>query len=223
MTPVSSANTENARRPLKTRNRQWARALGAHLARLGLAPNLVSVLSVVESAAASLSFICTGISDGPVRILTLLLAAGFIQLRLLTNMLDGLIAVESGKHTPTGALFNEIPDRIDDLLILGGAGFAAATSWNIALGVTCAVLALFTAYIRLLAGSLDLPQRFLGPMAKPHRMAALTLICLAAIVEVAFTSTASWAFTAGLSVIAAGTLITTIRRIRFAARDLRAR
>jgi len=33
---------------------------------------------------------------------------------------------------------------------------------------------LLTAYIRALGGTLGLPQNFQGPMAKPHRMAALT-------------------------------------------------
>ena len=40
------------------------------------------------------------------------------------------------------------------------------------LGWAAAVLALLTAYIRALSGSLGLPQRFLGPMAKQHRMFA---------------------------------------------------
>jgi hypothetical protein len=36
----------------------------------------------------------------------------------------------------------------------------------------------FTAYVRLLAGSLGATQHFIGPMAKPHRMFTLTLAAL---------------------------------------------
>jgi phosphatidylglycerophosphate synthase len=138
-------------------------------------------------------------------------------------MLDGLIAVESGRHTATGALFNEIPDRLDDVLILGGAGFAVGTPPFMALGAVCAILALLTAYARLLAGSLGLPQRFLGPMAKQQRMAALTVVCLAGAIETAVSASPTWAFAIGLTLIAAGTTVTVVRRVRLTAHDLRAK
>ena len=41
----------------------------------------------------------------------LVLAALGIQLRLLCNMLDGMVAVEHGRATPVGALYNDVPDR----------------------------------------------------------------------------------------------------------------
>jgi phosphatidylglycerophosphate synthase len=213
-----------ARRPVKTRARGWARRLGAKLAALGVTPNAISLASVVFSALAAGAFIAIPFSSGSAARVALLAAAALcIQGRLLANMLDGLVAVESGKHTPTGELFNEIPDRVDDLLILTGAGLAVGTLWGGVLGVTCAVLALLTAYLRLLAGSLGLPQHFSGPMAKPQRMAALTFFCLAGAVEVMVTGTPQWALGLGLGVIAAGTLVTAISRVRRTAEDARAR
>ena len=43
------------------------------------------------------------------------------------------------------------------------------------LGWAAAVLAVLTAYVRVLGGSLGLTQHFIGPMAKQHRMFTLTL------------------------------------------------
>src|SRR5439155_1499932 len=107
------------------------------------------------------------------------------QLRLLANMLDGLVAVEGGRKTATGDLFNEVPDRFADVLILASAGYAL--SWLGTLGITfgwlVAVLAVLSAYVRVFGGSLGFQQSFTGPMAKQHRMAILTLACLAYILE----------------------------------------
>ena len=92
--------------------------------------------------------------------------------------MDGLLAVEGGLKSPTGELFNEIPDRIADALILVPLGYAGKTDLTIALGWTAACGAIFTAYVRALGASLLQKHDFCGPMAKPHRMAAATLGCL---------------------------------------------
>ena len=54
-----------------------------------------------------------------------LLAAGGIVVRGMGNLLDGMVAVESGKASPFGELFNEISDRVADIAILIGAGYTA--------------------------------------------------------------------------------------------------
>jgi len=107
-----------------------------------------------------------------------LLAAAGIQLRLFCNMMDGLLAVEGGLKSVTGDLFNEIPDRIDDALILVPLGYAGGTDWSIALGWAAMGGAMLTAYIRALGASLTGRHDFCGPMAKPHRMFAATVGCL---------------------------------------------
>ena len=48
-----------------------------------------------------------------------------IQLRLAANMFDGMVAIETGKASPTGAIYNEIPDRVSDAAMFLGAGYAA--------------------------------------------------------------------------------------------------
>jgi phosphatidylglycerophosphate synthase len=143
-----------------------------------------------------------------------------IQLRLLCNLLDGMLAVEQRLGTATGPLFNEIPDRLADLAILVGAGRAVPElSGSAALGWMAAIAALFTAYVRLLAGSLGLTQDFSGPMAKQHRMFVLTLGALAGAIEAA-AGAPPYAVDGGLAMVIAGAAVTAWRRIVRAAAEL---
>ena len=68
--------------------------------------------------------------------------------------------------------------------ILVGAGYSLRyVTGGVALGWAAAVAAVFTAYVRLLGGSLGVTQHFIGPMAKQHRMFTLTLAALLSAVE----------------------------------------
>src|SRR5438309_3229634 len=168
----------SARRPLKTRQRRWAGRIAGWLKRRGVPPNVISVASVVAAAAAAAALLLLPGEAERGQAILLVFAGVFIQLRLLANMLDGLVAIEGGLHSSSGDLFNEVPDRVDDVVILAAAGYAIpALAWAPALGWLAAVLALLTAYIRVLGGSLGAPQTFAGPMAKPHRMFILTVAC----------------------------------------------
>lgn len=220
------------RRQLRTRTRAWPPVLARALAAAGATPNQVSVASVAFAAVAGSALaiagtraaaaVGSGVGAG-VAALSLVVAAAGIQLRLLCNMLDGLLAIEGGLRSPTGDLYNEIPDRVGDILILLGAGCALrALPWGLALGWSAALLAVLTAYVRLLGGSLGLVQDFTGPMAKQHRMFALTLGALVAAVEVSMHGTL-WSLWAALAVICLGAAVTLVRRTRRIARALAAR
>jgi phosphatidylglycerophosphate synthase len=161
-------------------------------------------------------------ADSWIRAALLAAAAACIQLRLLCNLLDGMLAVEEGFRSKTGELYNELPDRLADVLILVGAGYAARTlPYGIALGWAAAVLALLTAYVRALGGSLGLPQPFSGPMAKQHRMFTLTVAALAS-VPAAWVGRPPVLLRAGLIVIVAGALVTVARRTRHLFREVNA-
>lgn len=210
------------RRQLRTRTRAWPPLVARALARAGVTPNQVSVASVAFAAVAGSALAIAGTHGGGAAALSLVVAAAGIQLRLLCNMLDGLLAIEGGLRTSTGDLYNEIPDRAGDILIFLGAGCALrALPWGLTLGWTAALLAVLTAYVRLLGGSLGLVQDFTGPMAKQHRMFALTLGALVAAVEVSVRGTI-WSLWAALAVICAGAAITLVRRTRRIARGLAA-
>ena len=218
-------STRGSRRPLKTRGRAWARGLAAWLVSRRIQPNTISLLSLVPAAAAGLCFLLLPHAAPLLQAILLVVAAGSIQLRLLANMLDGLVAVEGGRKTPTGDLFNEVPDRLADVLTLAPAGYAVI--WlgigGITLGWLVTLLAVLTAYVRLFGGSLGFAQSFAGPMAKQHRMATLTLACLLSIIEVIVVGFQGRILFVGLLVIGLGAGLTIIRRLRLIARQLRDR
>jgi phosphatidylglycerophosphate synthase len=54
----------------------------------------------------------------------LLVAVVGVQLRLLCNLFDGMVAVEGGKKSKSGEVFNDMPDRIADPILLVCAGYA---------------------------------------------------------------------------------------------------
>ena len=120
---------------------------------------------------------CTSIvaDDWVVRLLWILGIVG-IQGRLIANLLDGMVAVEGGKASPVGDLYNEVPDRVSDSIIFIGAGLA--TGGRLDLGLAASLVAVFVAYVRAIGTSVSAGQVFLGPMAKPQRMALMTLTCL---------------------------------------------
>jgi phosphatidylglycerophosphate synthase len=163
-----------ARRPLKSRGTFWASALTRLLLKTSITANQVSVLGIVAAAIGAAAFV---FADE--RAWLWLIAALCIQLRLLANMMDGLVAGNRG--SPTGPLFNELPDRLQDSLLLISAGYASGLDW---LGWLAALLAAMTAYVRAVGTSLGQQPDFRGPMAKPHRMAALTLGALASFAAV---------------------------------------
>ena len=199
-----------SRRPLKTRSAGWAQALARGLGGAGLTPNAISVLGVLCAAAGAGAFLLADES----RWFWLGGALG-IQLRLLANMLDGLVAVEGGQASATGALFNELPDRIEDALLIVAAAYAAGVP---ELGYGATILAVATAYIRATGGALGLPQDFAGPMAKQHRMFVLTVgaVLSALLPELRAMEIALW-------IIAVGSALTCIVRTRRIAALLKAR
>ncbi len=212
-----------SRRPLRTRDTKWARNSAAWLASKGLTPNSISVASVFFAALGGLALFLAGRSSSGVAIVAAYVSAIVgIQGRLLCNLFDGLVAIEGGRKTKSGELFNELPDRISDVLILLGAGFSIrGNPWLPHLGWGAAVISLIVAYVRALGASAGAGQCFLGPMAKPHRMAVVTGACVVAIAGLPW----GWndEIVAGaLVLIIAGGLVTTVRRTVAVVRTLEA-
>ena len=217
--------TETSRRPVKSRTVQGFHQLAFTLVKMGLTPNQVSVLSSVFAGLGALSLFAAS------RSLTFGAQLGFligallgIQLRLVCNLIDGLMAVEGGKKTPYGELFNDLPDRLSDLFLLVGAGYALYpyVPYTAHLGWIAGTLAVLTAYVRVLGASMGCPHYFLGPMAKQHRMAVLNMGVLSCAAEAAFRGTFSYGLQLALVVIAVGSFFTCVRRARAIVRNLSA-
>lgn len=196
------------RRPLASRNARWAQAPARRLAATSITPNRISIASIVAGAVAGAAFWATSYFDGASRVALLLVAATFCQIRLLCNLMDGLVAIEGGKRAADGPFWNECPDRASDMLILVGVGMAAGAP---ALGWAAAALAVLTAYVRELGHTCGAPADYSGPMAKPQRMAVVTAAAALAIFE-PLLQREGWVLWLALWIVAVGAAWTALRR-----------
>ena len=202
------------RRPIAARESGMMQRLAAWLIARRASANGISLLGM---AAALLAGLCFAL----VRPLPAaawawwLLGAALVQLRLLANLLDGMVAIGRGAASALGELFNEVPDRVSDTAVLLGLGWGAG---NLELGLGAALAAMSTAYIRAVGSAAGAPSDFRGPLAKPQRMALVTigaLLCAAL--------PAAWAApipAVVLWTVLLGALLTTARRLRGIARNL---
>jgi phosphatidylglycerophosphate synthase len=186
------------RRPIAARSTTWARWLAARLAASSVTPNQISALSMVWAALGGLAMLW-GNGWAP-----WLAAAICVQLRLVCNLLDGMVAIEGGKSSAVGAIYNEFPDRVADSILLVAAGYAAGVP---SLGWAAALFAALTAYVRVFGGAIGQPQDFSGIMAKQRRMAALTAGLVIQSIESAVWGT-RYSLLVAVAIIAAGSLIT---------------
>lgn len=229
MTNSTPAGTD--RREIAQRDTRWAARLATGLHSARIRPNQISVASFLVAALAAAALILSAHSPDPVRLWLLLGAAAGIPVRLLLNMLDGLLAVEKGLHTPTGDLFNELPDRLADLTLLAAAGYAtggivvtpAGIDLGVVLGWVAASAALLTAYVRTLGAANGVGNFFNGPLAKPARMWVLVGACLISLFEPSLSVGRGITFFVALAIIAIGSVATVIVRLRLVVRALHVR
>jgi phosphatidylglycerophosphate synthase len=211
------------RRPLRSRDWRWTNAVAGALARRGVSPDAISFAGLVSATLAGAALVATREWPGAERVLLLVAAAG-VQGRLLANLLDGMVAVGSGRSSPVGPLWNEVPDRFSDAIVLVGAGHAVGG--EPALGWLAALAAVLTAYVRGEARAAGAPNDFCGPMAKPHRMALVTVTAVVLALwpgdeRPSVAGRGLWA--AALAVVVLGCAVTIVRRLARAARALRGR
>lgn len=211
------------RRPIATRDLAISGRIASWLAARGASPNGISVMSTVFGAAAGVCAAGTGWTDGITARMLWLGTALFAQLRLLANLFDGMVAIESGKASPVGELFNEMPDRVSDVAIFIGLGFAAGG--EIVWAMLAALTSVATAYVRVQCALAGGGQHYFGPMAKPQRMFLVTMLCLYMVLtpgtwQVGYLGIgpAGWICV----VVTCGAVITMIRRTLRAARKLKA-
>lgn len=218
------------RRPISQRQRGWAKALTRALVNSKITPNFISFTSIIFAALGGACFYATGLATSPGdRVMLCLGAALFCQLRLLANMMDGMVAVEAGKGGPDGPIWNELPDRFADIFFLVGAGYGVAQLGlaDASLGWAAAVAAVMTAYVREVGKGAGAPADFTGPMAKPHRMFVMTMAALISAttplwVSEPFSSTSlptdapmmGQIFSAALWIVLIGSIFTALNRAR---------
>ncbi|MFQ5503544.1 MAG: CDP-alcohol phosphatidyltransferase family protein [Planctomycetota bacterium] len=211
------------RRPIATRELALSRRIAARLAAAGWTPNRISMAGMIAGLLAGLCFWLTATLPDFARPL-LLLGALLVQLRLLCNMFDGMVALETDQASPVGELYNEVPDRVSDAAALVGLGYAIGGSATV--GWAAAIAAVFTAYVRAELKVAGAPQDFCGPMAKPQRMCLVTVAALyCAVTPLAWqpmTESGHGIPALCLLSILIGSLWTALRRLSRGSRALRA-
>ena len=192
------------------------------LASRNVSPNAISIAGMLACIMAGLALGLTSVEYN--RVFWVIAAFG-AQLRLTANMLDGMVALASGRASKVGELYNEVPDRVSDAAVFIGAGYA----WggNVSLGYIATILAIFTAYVRAAGKIAGAPNEFCGPMAKQHRMLVITIACLYSIfIPRPWQSLRLNDFDVGvisfaLILIIVGCVITMVRRLNRIARALK--
>lgn len=210
------------RRPIASRRWRISQCLAAWLAARRVPPNAISVAGMATGLLAGGCFAATSWMP-KFAIWFWLLGVACIQLRLIANMLDGMVAMLTGKSSPVGELYNEAPDRVSDTAIFVGLGYAAGGEPT--LGYAAALAAMFTACVRTTCVAAGAPPNFQGPMAKQHRMFVVTCLGIAAAFlpyGAALSRDGEWTLTRlSLGIVIAGSLLTAMRRLTSSARSLR--
>jgi phosphatidylglycerophosphate synthase len=155
-----------SRRPIADVFRLTAHGTVRLCVRAGIHPDAVSYGSVVAAAGAAGCFAWS--ASWPALLIP---AALLCYVRLWLNMLDGMVALASGRASLRGELLNDLPDRLSDAIIF--AGVAHSGLCHMASGYWAAIFALLTAYVGTFGQALGVGRQFGGIMAKPWRMVVL--------------------------------------------------
>ena len=145
------------------------------LAQRGISPDAVTLAAIPVGAAAAA---CILASPGVPALLFAVPALASV--RLVLNLLDGALARRTGRTHARGEFFNEVGDRITDLLFLVPIAFVpGADRTTVLLGALGAVLASFIGLTTRAAGG---ERIYRGILSKPGRMVLVGGFSIAAFV-----------------------------------------
>jgi phosphatidylglycerophosphate synthase len=193
---------------LKPASQALVRPIERLAVRTGISADTLTLLAVPVAA---LGGACLALSG---TVPWLLLAVPLLAaLRLLFNLLDGMVARSSGSIHPMGEVWNEVGDRLADVLFIGGLAFVPGVDPRLALGAVAA--ALLASYAGITSRAAGASRQYGGVMSKPGRMVVLAVAAPLAFV----TGDLVWLVLAAV-VISVGSLITLGQRIWAARAEL---
>jgi CDP-diacylglycerol--glycerol-3-phosphate 3-phosphatidyltransferase len=177
------------------------------LERGGVSPDALTLAAIPAGAAGGAAILVSPLA--PPALLLVPVACG---VRILLNLLDGALARRTGRVHPRGELYNELGDRVADVLMLAPVAFVpGAIAPAVWLGVVLAVLASFTSVASRAAGG---QRSYRGILSKPGRMVLLSAFALGALVA----GPAAWGPFGPL--LALGALLTFAERVASSIRAL---
>lgn len=165
---MTSAQRSKSRRTWKP-----LRRLSLQLMEWGITSEMVALAGMILGILAGVSFMATGLHANPV--VFWILGMVCCALRIGCIRLDVALQPLTHKQSLEDIFFNELPERVSDAVTLIGFGFAVDSSpW---LGLTAALMAIFSAYVRSIGYSRGAGRKTSssGPMTRIHRLVLISI------------------------------------------------
>jgi len=136
-----------------------------------LDPDVVSYAAVIVAAGTGWCFYKAAESQN-----LLLIAIFLTLLRMTLNTIDGVMAIQRGKHTLTGEIVNALPDRYSDIFVVGGIALSPlCRDW---LGLVALATMFLVSYTGMLGKAIGVSWQHQGPMGKVERMIIMMVFAL---------------------------------------------
>jgi archaetidylinositol phosphate synthase len=136
-----------------------------------LDPDIVSYAAVVVAAGTGWCFYKAAESPN-----LLLIAIFLTLLRMTLNTIDGVMAIQRGKHTLTGEIVNALPDRYSDIFVVGGIALSSlCRDW---LGLVALATVFLVSYTGMLGKAIGVAWQHQGPMGKVERLITIMVFAL---------------------------------------------
>lgn len=187
---------------------------GKLFGKLGLSPNLMTLISLILGLAAAYSYFYAKIIPA----LILILISG------LFDLWDGVIAVEFNKATKFGSVFDWMADKAVDAFVLGAVGLAFAGPLIALLAVTSSLLHSFikpTVYceigsVKKAQGKINDPLEGVGIFGRPETVITLIFFSILHLFSIPYLNLAT-----GIVIIASLSTISLLIRIFYLYRKYR--
>ena len=208
------------RRPMGLRTYAPIQRLAKAIAEVGVRPQWLSwwiSLSPLGLAALSLYgfWAARGLHLTPFKgalglVLVMLCILGQRLATVLARLVQDEVVMNGGAARSQGSYWNEVPDRVGDLVILAGVGLAVELLW---LGMLAGILVLFSAYLREFGARVTGQMECSGPLSSPRSVQMALIICLLAFLWLFFDPDRSpQILLGGLGAIILGTFATVLWR-----------
>jgi archaetidylinositol phosphate synthase len=136
-----------------------------------LNPDVVSYVAVVIAVATGWCFYRAADSRW-----LLIVAIALTLLRMTFNTIDGVIAIQRGKHSLEGEIVNALPDRYSDIFVVAGIALSPlCRDW---LGLAAVATMFLVSYAGMLGKAIGVSWQHHGPMGKVERMITMMVFAL---------------------------------------------
>ncbi|MFB3765837.1 MAG: CDP-alcohol phosphatidyltransferase family protein [Methanotrichaceae archaeon] len=160
---------------LRDKSKAVAEPFAATALKAGIAPNQLSVLSLIFAIASAVLYYLSSFSSSGN--LLLFIAALMVFLNALTDLVDGALARMTGSANFKGDFLDHIVDRYADIFILSGIVFAGYAPWPVGFLAISGVL--LTSYIGTQAQAINFGRYYGGMMGRADRLVAIIITTFA--------------------------------------------